>query len=356
MNTKKGYFIIADISGFTSFVAGSELEHSQHILNEILKLIVNKFTPVFTLAEVEGDAVFVYAPVEKFSRGEIILEIIENCYYTFRDNKATLKRLITCNCKACEMVHTLDLKFIIHSGEYVLNDIAGKLKPLGTPVNVVHRLLKNKVSETTGWKAYVLFSEECLNNISINLPNVHLQTETYEHIGDIPTISLNLDEQYKKFAKDRIVYISEEDADYFVERNYPVTPPLLWEWVNNPIKRSLWLEVSDWSPRERPFGRTGKGATNHCANSNFFENLLDYRPFDYYTSEFSGKNMTFRVTGKFDPISNGTKFTWLIKMNGNLPRWIQRLYGKFFFKKRLKIDKAFNKLDELLKQETNFSY
>jgi len=351
MNTKKGYFIIADITGFTSFLAGSELEHSQHIMNEILKHIVNKLTPLFTLAEVEGDAVFVYAPFEKFTRTEIILEMIESSYFAFRDRKSTFKRLITCDCKACEMVRSLDLKYIVHFGDYVLTDVTGKPKPFGSSVNIIHRLLKNKITENTGWKSYILFSEECLKNMNLTLHDVHKQIETYEHIGDVPTAALNLDAQYEKFTQNRISYVSPEDSDYFVERVYNVSQPVLWEWVNNPKKRSIWLEVSDWSPVTRPFGRTGKGAINHCANSNFFESLLDYRPFDYYTSELKGKKVSFFLTGKFDLVSNGTKFTWFLKMNNNLPRWIRRYWGRIILKNGLKIDKALKKLDELLKEE-----
>jgi hypothetical protein len=32
-----GYLVIADISGYTSFVAGTELEHSHEILSDLLE-------------------------------------------------------------------------------------------------------------------------------------------------------------------------------------------------------------------------------------------------------------------------------------------------------------------------------
>ncbi|HET6272120.1 MAG TPA: DUF2652 domain-containing protein, partial [Bacteroidota bacterium] len=61
-NVEQGYLVLADISGFTPFVAESELDHSQAILSEILKIIIRNLTPVLTIAEVEGDAVFGYVP------------------------------------------------------------------------------------------------------------------------------------------------------------------------------------------------------------------------------------------------------------------------------------------------------
>lgn len=37
--TQRGYFLLADISGYTSFVAGTELEHSHEILSGLLTTI-----------------------------------------------------------------------------------------------------------------------------------------------------------------------------------------------------------------------------------------------------------------------------------------------------------------------------
>src|SRR5215204_4682344 len=95
--TQRGFLILADITGFTPFVANTELEHSNEILHNILKGIVSYLTPTFTLAEVEGDAVFVFSPVQRFPRGEMILEIIESSYYAFRDIKSSVHRMRTCN-------------------------------------------------------------------------------------------------------------------------------------------------------------------------------------------------------------------------------------------------------------------
>jgi hypothetical protein len=41
--TQHGYLVLADISGYTSFVAKTELEHSHEILTELLELLVERF-------------------------------------------------------------------------------------------------------------------------------------------------------------------------------------------------------------------------------------------------------------------------------------------------------------------------
>ncbi len=58
MITQHGYLVIADISGYTSFIARTELEHSQEILSELLELLVSRFQPTMTISKLEGDAVF----------------------------------------------------------------------------------------------------------------------------------------------------------------------------------------------------------------------------------------------------------------------------------------------------------
>jgi hypothetical protein len=50
---QQGYLILADISGFTSFMASAELEHAHAIVGELLELIVKRFSPLLILVEFE---------------------------------------------------------------------------------------------------------------------------------------------------------------------------------------------------------------------------------------------------------------------------------------------------------------
>ena len=49
--TQHGYLLIADISGYTSFVAGTELEHAHEILTELLELLVTRLRKTKSNAE-----------------------------------------------------------------------------------------------------------------------------------------------------------------------------------------------------------------------------------------------------------------------------------------------------------------
>src|SRR5580704_9095758 len=58
-------FVIADISGYTSFLAGVELDHAQDIIADLMDTVVRCLRPPFKLAKFEGDAAFFYAVTDK---------------------------------------------------------------------------------------------------------------------------------------------------------------------------------------------------------------------------------------------------------------------------------------------------
>ena len=58
--TQTGYLVLADISGFTSFVAATELEHADVVISHLLESIVEKMSSRLTISKLEGDAVFAY--------------------------------------------------------------------------------------------------------------------------------------------------------------------------------------------------------------------------------------------------------------------------------------------------------
>ena len=58
MATTEGPLVLADISGYTSFVAETELEHSAVLVRRLLNAIVASLKGRLEMAQLEGDAVF----------------------------------------------------------------------------------------------------------------------------------------------------------------------------------------------------------------------------------------------------------------------------------------------------------
>src|SRR3989442_15505112 len=134
---QQGYLVLADISGYTSYLAGVELDHAQGVLTDLLETIVASFKSLLTISKLEGDAVFGYVPESQVSRGETLIEFVEAGYMAFRDRLDGIRRRTTCTCDACRAIPSLDLKFIIHHGDYMTQSIAGIHELVGSDVNLV---------------------------------------------------------------------------------------------------------------------------------------------------------------------------------------------------------------------------
>src|SRR5438093_11438781 len=93
-------FLIADISGYTSYLAGVELDHAQDILADLVGTVVTALRPNFRLAKLEGDAAFTFAPAEKVD-GSLLLDTIERCYFGFRRRRRGARQAPGCAGSAC---------------------------------------------------------------------------------------------------------------------------------------------------------------------------------------------------------------------------------------------------------------
>jgi len=195
--TQTGYLVLADISGFTSFVAATELEHADVVISQLLESIVDKLSSRLTISKLEGDAVFAYLEESNLPEETTLLELIDHTYLAFRAQADTLSRQTACPCKACKSIPMLDLKFMVHYGDFVIQQVAGIKDLMGTDVNLIHRLMKNHVAESKGWMSYALFTKQGLEHLQSDKNTFVQQTETYEHLGDVETYITDMHVRYE---------------------------------------------------------------------------------------------------------------------------------------------------------------
>jgi len=247
-----------------------------------------------------------------------------------------MQRATTCTCRACRNIPSLDLKFIAHHGSYILQRVRDIRELVGSDVNLVHRLLKNHVSEATGWRAYVMFTEGCLEHIKLDLEEAHVQVECYEHFADVKTYSLDLRRRYQELLETRRIFVDKNEADILIVGDFSVPLPVAWDWIQDPVKRNLWGHDVTWTKGERPAGRTKSGASNHCAHGkggSMLEVILDWHPFEYSTTEtFEKGKKIITETFRFEPLPGGTRVYDIIKMEMPLPKPLRRLMSRIFSK------------------------
>ena len=149
-----GFLLIADITGYTMYLSESELEHAHGTLTDLLEILVDHTRPPLQVSGLTGDAVLSYALDDGFVSSQTFLETIEDTYVAFRRAIELMVLNNTCQCNACANVSSLDLKFFIHHGSFVLQTVGDYEELVGSDVNLIHRLLKNKVTDELGFRAH----------------------------------------------------------------------------------------------------------------------------------------------------------------------------------------------------------
>jgi uncharacterized protein YndB with AHSA1/START domain len=168
------------------------------------------------------------------------------------------------------------------------------------------------------------------------------QVETYEHLGGIQIYCIDLHTRYKAIIESRCVFLSPEEADYTFTFDFQSPPPVIWHWWTDTEKKTLWsYGEAVFTARSRPGGRSGPGATNHCAHGkdlkgSLVETILDWRPFDYFTLEGEEGKLITRQTIKLEPIANGTGtrlHIMSLMVSPPIPRFIRRPILKMMMSK-----------------------
>jgi uncharacterized protein YndB with AHSA1/START domain len=221
---------------------------------------------------------------------------------------------------------------------------------------MIHRLAKNHVSDTTGWRAYMMLTEKCLDHLHLSLEGTHVQIEEYEHLGEIKTYNIDLHKLYKEIADNRRVVVKENDADLVLRIDFSTPPAVTWEWLQDPAKRNLWvLNDRSYLVGERPNGRAGKGASNHCAHGKNLstEITLDWHPFEYSTTDsFSNGKKVASETIHFEELPNGrTRVHDILQLHMPLPRFLRRIVVRFVMKYIYHFDDELRKAAQLAEED-----
>ncbi len=307
-------FLIADISGYTGYLADVELDHAQDILADLVGAVVTALRPNFRLAKLEGDAAFTYMLADRVD-GSMLLDTIERCYFGFRRRRRDVRQATSCECNACARIPDLDLKFVVHHGEAIIQRVAGRQELLGSDVIVIHRLLKNDVVEREGIGAYALISQACIDATDIDPAALGMRphTESYDRIGDVPGWILDLERRWREEEARGRVFVAPGEAvlDLAIETKAP--PQVAWEFLTKPGQRMAWQPwVTEVRIEGATGGRRGVGAANHCRHGKdaVIEEILDWRPYDYVTDRTILDTPTGPVkvlhTIEFEPVASGT--------------------------------------------------
>jgi hypothetical protein len=162
--SKSSLIYIPDISGFTKFVTETEIDHSAHIIEELLEIIMDANQIGMEVSEIEGDAVLFY----RFGEPPTAVGLVQQSkemFVKFHEHLMLYERDRVCQCGACSTAQELTLKMVAHYGELSHVKVREHSKLLGEDMIIAHRLLKNEINADE----YLLLSGKYLNSIPTDL-------------------------------------------------------------------------------------------------------------------------------------------------------------------------------------------
>jgi uncharacterized protein YndB with AHSA1/START domain len=325
---KRGFILIADITGYTAYLNESELEHAQGTLTDLLELLIEHTTSPLVISRLEGDAVISYGLEADFASGQAFVETIEKTYIDFRRAIELMVLNNTCECNACANVSSLDLKFFVHFGSFVLQKIADHNELLGTDVNLLHRLLKNSVTADTGIRAYLLCTDAAVEALGIDptAAMVH-HTESVADLGEASMWIMDMQPVYEANKTDARIELAPDEVIGTIAVDIALAPHVVWEYLADPEFRKLLVGSDRQEVTDLKAGRIATGSSYQCFHGGnvYPQVVLEWRPFERMVVEqaleLPGGQATMVVDYQLTPTSDGTNVTSTVgRLTGSVLR------------------------------------
>jgi len=322
-----GFLLLADLTGYTSYLAQGELAHAPVIAGDLLETIVGRLEPPFRLAKLEGDAAFLFVEDGR-ADPSLLVDAVEASYLAFRRRLRSIDAATACECTACALAPRLDLKLFVHHGPYLRSTIAGRDELAGPEVIVVHRLLKGRAATLDRGHGFALFTAAATAALGLDptAPTLEAGRETIEHLGEIATYTLDLEQRWVSDSARRALDGGAEGGRILLDVRLETTasPAVAWALLTSPGERPRWEGPIAISERTAD-GRRGVGTQSRCVTGRLatIEDVVDWQPFEHL-----GRRLAITGLGRVDetidldatPPGLGVRVRWVAPAGGPVDR------------------------------------
>lgn len=278
-----GFLLLADLTGYTAYLSGSELEHAPAIAGDLLETIVGRLDPPFRLAKFEGDAAFLWVEDGR-ADGSLLADAVEAAYLAFRRRLRSIDQATSCDCNSCRLAPRLDLKLFVHHGSYVRSRIAGRDELAGSDVILAHRLLKGAGAAAARGRGFALFTAQAVSALGLDPVALGLAKaeESIEHLGSVSTFTLDLEARWLAESGARRLDVGDADLILDLDSTLDAEPAVVWAHLTAPALRTLW-EGPIAIEETLTGGRRGPGTTSQCVTGRLatIEEIVDWQPYDH---------------------------------------------------------------------------
>ncbi|MGB0645535.1 MAG: DUF2652 domain-containing protein [Bradymonadia bacterium] len=176
MRETKGFLVLADISGYTTFVrshkmgkipflgqrmANTSQIHAETVITDLLETMIDSVGDALTLNKLEGDAIFFFREsaggAEEVSA---LIQTLSKVFDAFNQRVHDLMFCQTCLCDCCQQMTQLKVKIFAHYGDFLIKQVAQFTELAGHDVIIAHRLMKNSVNSDE----YLLLTESLVHH------------------------------------------------------------------------------------------------------------------------------------------------------------------------------------------------
>lgn len=332
-----GYLLVADISGYSTFLNESELDHARETLTSLLEVLIDRTRPPLVISKLEGDAVLSYTPDSGILTGQTLVEIIEATYVAFRRAIELMVLNNTCQCNACANVSALDLKLFLHHGTFAIQKVGEREELFGNDVVLTHRLLKNTISNDIGIRAYAAYTEAALGQLGEELAETMTRVDLdYGDVGPVTVWVQDLHPVWAAQRDDPVVVLEQGDVDVEYSISLSMSPEMVWDYLSDRRFTNILLGADRVEVVDQQHGRTMEGSTMQCYHGDkvVSQVILEWRPFHRIVTRdrlpnFGGRLQVLSVT-ELDPAGSGTLLT--IKAGGITGPALLRSVARVVFK------------------------
>jgi hypothetical protein len=313
--SQQGTMLIADITGYTMYLSQSELDHAREVLKNLLNLLIEHTKPPLVISRLAGDAVISYGLQGHAQQGQTFVEMMETTYVAFRRAIELMVLNTNCACNACKNIRALDLKFFVHFGAFGIDRLGGHDEMVGAAVNVLHRLTKNHVTEKTGLRAYILYSDEALRHLGLEeaRPAMIPHEEQYEHVGAVQLWLQDMHPIWEAKKEKTHIPFPPEQIMLQVATEIHLPPEQVWDYLLRPEHFNVLAGGNKTEIARRNLGRITIGSTYQCYHGDtiFPQTILEWRPFERILVQTLApipvKNIVLLIDYRLEPAAQGTR-------------------------------------------------
>ena len=230
----EGTFVLADIGGYTKFLTGVGIQHAKETTEHILNRLIKSAGSGWKVANVMGDCVFFYS--EKREAPEATYRNLQAMHEAFQDTQLDIAAGSTCRCGACDRTEDLSLKFVVHAGEFEVQNIGGRKELIGHDIIVATRLLKNSVPV----REYVIATHSAAGVTAAAGVPMQQGRDELESIGPMEYSYVDLGPVRDAYQKSKAFHIPPEDSSLIVATEIEAPASVVWEALSTLEKRKVW--------------------------------------------------------------------------------------------------------------------